>query len=168
MSSSTFPGKVDGSLARVKSALAAHELETTIKEFSASTRTSAEAAAAIGCTLAQIAKSLIFTGRETGRPILVMASGINRVDEQKLAAAVGEKVRKPDATWVRDTTGFAIGGVAPVGHLTPPLVLIDQDLMALDPLWAAAGQPNAVFRLTAKDLVRITDGRVIDLCLVSK
>lgn len=158
----------EGSLARVKAALAAHGLDDTIQEFSASTRTSAEAAAAIGCTVAQIAKSLIFMGRETGRPILVMASGINRVDEQKLAAAVGEKVRKPDATWVRDTTGFAIGGVAPVGHLTPLQVVIDQDLMALDPLWAAAGQPNAVFRLTAKDLVRITGGQVISLRLIAE
>ncbi len=153
----------EGSLARVKSALAVHGLETTITEFSASTRTSAEAAAAIGCTVAQIAKSLIFMGRETERPILVLASGINRVDEQKLAAAIGEKVRKPDAAWVRDKTGFAIGGVAPIGHLTPPLVVIDQDLMALDPLWAAAGQPNAVFCLTARDLVLITGGRVINL-----
>ncbi len=158
----------EGSLARVKSALSTYGMETTIKEFSASTRTSAEAAAAIGCTVAQIAKSLIFMGRETHRPILVLASGINRVDEQKLAAAVGEKVRKPDAAWVRDQTGFAIGGVAPLGHLTPPLVVIDQDLLALDPLWAAAGQPNAVFRLTAKDLVRITGGQVFDLRLISE
>lgn len=153
----------EGSLARVKSALTAYGLETSITEFSTSTRTSAEAAAAIGCTVAQIAKSLIFMGRETERPILVLASGINRVDEQKLAAAVGEKIRKPDASWVRDKTGFAIGGVAPIGHLTPPLVVIDQDLMALDPLWAAAGQPNAVFCLTAKDLVLITGGRIINL-----
>lgn len=161
MSSGASTG--EGSLARVQSALAAHGLETTIMEFSASTRTSAEAAAAIGCSVAQIAKSLIFMGRETDRPILVLASGINRVDEQKLAAAVGEKIRKPDAAWVRDKTGFAIGGVAPIGHLTPPLVVIDQDLMTRDPLWAAAGLPNAVFCITAKDLALITGGRIIDL-----
>jgi len=153
----------EGSLARVKSALAVHGLETTIKEFSASTRTSVEAAAAIGCTVAQIAKSLIFMGQDTERPILALVSGSNRVDEQKLATAVGEKVRKPDAAWVRNKTGFAIGGVAPIGHLTPPLVVIDQDLMALNPLWAAAGHPNAVFCLTAKDLVLITGGQVTDL-----
>ncbi|MEZ5648633.1 MAG: YbaK/EbsC family protein [Alphaproteobacteria bacterium] len=150
-------------MARVKAVLIAHGLEDTIVEFSASTRTSAEAAAAIGCTIAQIAKSLVFASEETDRPILVIASGANRVDQQKLATALGERVRKPDALWVRDKTGFAIGGVAPVGHITSPSIFIDEDLLNLDPIWAAAGQPNAVFRLTTKDLIRITNGQVLNL-----
>src|SRR5215470_9750475 len=104
------------SVDRVRSALAALGLPSEIKEFAASTRTSADAAAAIGCAVAQIAKSLVFRAKPSGRAILVMASGANRVDEKKLAAALGETIGKADADFVRSETGFAIGGVAPVGH----------------------------------------------------
>jgi Cys-tRNA(Pro) deacylase len=131
----------------------------TVLEFDASTRTAEDAARAIGCTVAQIAKSLVFRA-ESGRPVLVVASGVNRVDEKKVAAHLGERIARADADFVRETTGFAIGGVPPVGHKTAPVVLIDEALMALDDIWAAAGTPNAVFRLTPAELVALTGGTV--------
>jgi prolyl-tRNA editing enzyme YbaK/EbsC (Cys-tRNA(Pro) deacylase) len=146
---------------RVRQSLAAlgHALE--IKEFAATTRTSADAAAAIGCTVAQIAKSLIFRAVGSNRAVLVIASGINRVDEKRVAAALGDRIAKADATFVRDKTGFAIGGVAPVGHTEKPITLIDEDLLQHTEIWAAAGTPNAVFRLSPQALVAMTGGRVI-------
>jgi Cys-tRNA(Pro) deacylase len=130
-----------------------------VLEFDASTRTAADAAAAIGCEVAQIAKSLVFRGERSGRAVLIIASGVDRVDEKKAAAAVGEPIGRADADFVREATGFAIGGVPPVGHKTKPIVLIEESLMQLDEIWAAAGTPNAVFRLTPIDLVQLTDGR---------
>ena len=134
-----------------------------VVEFDASTRTAADAAAAIGCTVAEIAKSLVFRGTASDRPVLVVTSGTNRVDTAKVAAALGEPVGRADAEFVRARSGFAIGGVPPVGHLEAPRVLIDADLMAFTVLWAAAGTPNAVFRLTPADLVRLTGGEVADV-----
>jgi prolyl-tRNA editing enzyme YbaK/EbsC (Cys-tRNA(Pro) deacylase) len=131
----------------------------SVLEFDASTRTSAEAAAAIGCEVAQIAKSLLFKGA-SGGPVLVIASGSNRVDEKRVAALLGEKIFRADADFVREATGFAIGGVPPVGHLKPPVTLIDEDLFQFETIWAAAGTPNAVFKLTAAELVELTGGRV--------
>ena len=148
---------------KVQEALAARGFDFQIREFPASTRTSAEAAAAIGCTVAQIAKSLIFRAKRSDRPVLVMASGANRVDEKALAALVGEPIGRADADFVRRTTGFAIGGVPPVGHASPLITLIDRDLMDLTEIWAAAGTPNAVFRLTPPDLVAVTGGQVADI-----
>jgi prolyl-tRNA editing enzyme YbaK/EbsC (Cys-tRNA(Pro) deacylase) len=150
-----------GSVARVRAALAGFGLVTEIREFDASTRTSAEAAAAIGCDVAQIAKSLVFRARSANQPVLVIASGINRVDEKKLEAALGDKIGRADPDFVRAATGFAIGGVAPVGHSGPVRVFIDADLRQYAEIWAAAGAPNAVFRLTPAELERITDGTVI-------
>jgi prolyl-tRNA editing enzyme YbaK/EbsC (Cys-tRNA(Pro) deacylase) len=126
-----------------------------VLEFDAGTRTAEDAAAAIGCTAAEIAKSLVFRAA-SGRPVLVVASGAHRVDERKIAALIGEA----DADFVRETTGFAIGGVPPVGHGTAPMVLIDESLMTFPEVWAAAGTPNAVFRLTPADLVPLTGGTV--------
>jgi Cys-tRNA(Pro) deacylase len=146
---------------RVQDALRARGLEVEVIEFAETTRTSAEAAAAIGCEVAQIAKSLVFTAG--GAPVLVIASGVNRVDTRKLAEAAGGKAERADAEVVRGATGFAIGGVPPVGHATPLPVFIDRDLLALGRIYAAAGTPNAVFPLTPDDLVRITGGRVVDL-----
>jgi Cys-tRNA(Pro) deacylase len=134
-----------------------------VLEFDASTRTAADAAAAIGCTVAQIAKSLVFCAAQSDRAVLVVASGTNRVDEKKVAAAIGQPIARADADFVRDTTGFSIGGVPPVGHKTAPIVLIDQALLQLEEIWAAGGTPNAVFRLTPKDLVALTGGRVADI-----
>lgn len=133
-----------------------------VLEFTESTRTAEEAAAAIGCTVAQIGKSLIFRTTETSRPVLVVASGINRVDEKKVAQAIGEKITRADADFVRAKTGYAIGGVPPVGHLSPPIVLLDEDLLNFDSIWAAAGTPNAVFRLTPAQLLHLTRGKFAD------
>lgn len=151
------------SVERVRSALQAAGLTAEIKEFDASTRTSADAAAAIGCAVAQIAKSLVFKAKDSGKVVLVIASGVNRVDEKKIAALIGEKIGKADADFVRTETGFAIGGVAPVGHTGPVTLLIDADLGQFTEIWAAAGAPNAVFRLTPDDLARVTGGRVADV-----
>lgn len=130
-----------------------------VLEFDASTRTAEDAAAAIGCTVAQIAKSLVFKAK-SGRPVLVVASGVNRVDEKKVAARMGEPIARADADFVREATGFAIGGVPPVGHKSPPATLIDEGIMGFSEIWAAAGTPNAVFRLTPADLVALTRGTV--------
>ena len=133
-----------------------------VLEFEASTRTSEDAAAAIGCTVAEIAKSLIFRAAD-GRPVLVIASGTNRVDERKVRALLGQKIERADADFVRDATGYAIGGVPPVAHATAPIVLIDSDLERFPHVWAAAGTPNAVFRIAPADLIRLSDGRVADV-----
>jgi prolyl-tRNA editing enzyme YbaK/EbsC (Cys-tRNA(Pro) deacylase) len=146
---------------RVRQALIALGHAGEIREFSATTRTSADAAAAIGCSVGQIAKSLVFRAVGANRAVLVIASGVNRVDEKLLAAALGDRIAKADATFVRDKTGFAIGGVAPVGHSEKPIVFIDQDLLQYAVIWAAAGTPNSVFRLTPQELGAMTGGRVI-------
>ncbi|MDE2385740.1 MAG: YbaK/EbsC family protein [Alphaproteobacteria bacterium] len=135
----------------------------TVVEFDASTKTSAEAAAAIGCSVAQIAKSIVFKTVAGARPVLVVASGSNRVDEKKVSAALGEKVKSADAAYVKATTGFEIGGVAPVGHAAEPVVLLDQDLQQFKTIWAAGGAGNAVFELTWGDLVRLTGGKAADV-----
>jgi prolyl-tRNA editing enzyme YbaK/EbsC (Cys-tRNA(Pro) deacylase) len=149
---------------RVQDALAAAGFGGAVVELAASTRTSAEAAAAVGCTVAQIAKSIVFRAA-SGRAVLVIASGVNRIDERKVAAALGEKIGKADADFVRERTGFVIGGVPPFGHATPPHVLLDEDLFALAEIWAAAGTPNAVFRLTPAELVTLTGGQRADVRL---
>ncbi len=128
-----------------------------VLEFDASTRTADEAAAAIGCTVAEIAKSLVFRSA-SGRSVLVVASGVNRVDEKKVAALIGERIGRADADFVREATGFSIGGVPPVGHAIAPIVLIDETLMEFEAIWAAAGTPNAVFRLTPAELLALTGG----------
>jgi prolyl-tRNA editing enzyme YbaK/EbsC (Cys-tRNA(Pro) deacylase) len=132
-----------------------------VVELPATTRTAAEAAAAIGCTVAQIAKSLVFRGAGSGAPVLVIASGANRVDTTLVARALGEPLVKADADFVRAETGFVIGGVPPVGHDRPLRTFIDQDLRQFEVIWAAAGTPNAVFRLTPADLERMTGGEVL-------
>lgn len=148
---------------RVQDALAAKGLTLVVKQFPESTRSAVEAAAAIGCDVAQIAKSLIFRAVDSGRPVLVVASGANRVDEAKVSAVLGEQIGRADAAFVREKTGYSIGGVPPVGHETPPLVVIDADLLALGEIWAAAGTPNAVFRLTPENLVALTEGQVAEV-----
>jgi prolyl-tRNA editing enzyme YbaK/EbsC (Cys-tRNA(Pro) deacylase) len=133
-----------------------------VLEFEASTRTSEDAAAAVGCTVAEIAKSLIFKAAD-GRPVLVIASGTNRVDEKKVRALLGQKIERASPDFVREATGYVIGGVPPVGHASPSIVLIDSDLERFPEVWAAGGTPNAVFRITPADLIRVTEGRVADV-----
>jgi prolyl-tRNA editing enzyme YbaK/EbsC (Cys-tRNA(Pro) deacylase) len=149
------------SVERVRAALRAAGHPDTITEFPVGTRTAADAAAAVGCTVAQIAKSIVF--RAGNRAVVVIASGANRVDAAKVSKAIDEKVRRADADWVREATGFAIGGVSPIGHVSPPILLFDQDLLALDPIWAAAGSPAHVFRTDPTTLARITGARVADI-----
>jgi prolyl-tRNA editing enzyme YbaK/EbsC (Cys-tRNA(Pro) deacylase) len=145
---------------RVQDALKALGVACQVVELPASTRSAGEAAQAIGCRVEQIAKSLVFRGQSTNRPVLAIVSGANRVDEAGLGEVVAEPVAKADADYVRQRTGYAIGGVPPVGHAEPLLCVIDEDLLQYEEIWAAAGTPRAVFRLTPSDLRRITGGRV--------
>jgi prolyl-tRNA editing enzyme YbaK/EbsC (Cys-tRNA(Pro) deacylase) len=134
----------------------------SVLEFEQSTHSSAEAAAAIGCDVGQIAKSMVFRATD-GRPVLVVASGANRVDERKVAALLGQKIKRAEADFVLLHTGVAPGGVAPVGHPAPPITLLDRDLEVFETIWAAGGSPNAVFALTPADLVRLTGADFADI-----
>ncbi len=154
---------LSSSAQRVQSALNEHNLELRVVELPGSTRTSQEAADTIGCEVSQIAKSIIFRGKESETPILVIASGENRVSERKLKSVVGEKVEKPDAEFVLEETGYVIGGIPPVGHKNDIATYIDEDLMDHKVIWAAAGTPNAVFSLTPQELLEITNGEIIDV-----
>lgn len=148
---------------KVQDALSQFGLELQVVELAASTRTSQEAADAVGCSVGQIVKSLLFRGRATHTPIFIVASGSNRVNEKTIKNLVGEAIEKPDADYVRQRTGFVIGGVPPVGHAEKLRTFIDEDLYQYDEIWAAAGTPNAVFRLTPSDLQTITNGEVISV-----
>jgi prolyl-tRNA editing enzyme YbaK/EbsC (Cys-tRNA(Pro) deacylase) len=149
---------------RVAAELRRRGFELEVVELPKSARTAAEAAAAVGCEVAAIAKSLVFRAAG-GRPVLVIASGANRVDEARVGELLGEAVGRADPDFVRASTGFAIGGVPPVGHTVQPVVFIDEDLLALDVLWAAAGTPRSVFQLSPAQLVELTGGRVAVLKL---
>ncbi len=155
--------KPQGSLERVRQALADAGLESEIVELPESTRTAADAARAVDCQVAQIVKSLVFRGQESGRAYLVLTSGANRVDTAKLQAELGEAVKMADAEFVRQRTGFSIGGVAPVGHRQPVPTLIDRDLTQHDEIWAAAGTPNAVFRLSPAQLQQLVGDRLAEV-----
>lgn len=134
-----------------------------VLEFAESTRTAQEAADRVGCRLGQIVKSLIFKGLESGKPVLVLTSGSNRVDEKRIGLYAGEPIGRADADFVRTITGFAIGGVPPVGHLQKMETYLDEDLLQYATIWAAAGTPNAVFELTPGDLQKMTDGKVVQV-----
>ena len=148
---------------KVQDALTAQGYSYQVKELPQTTRSAAEAAQAIGCTVAQIAKSLIFKTRQSQRPVLVIASGVNRVNEKKFAALIGEPVDKPDADFVRQHTGFAIGGVPPIAHAEKLDTYIDEDLLQYTTIWAAAGTPFAVFQLSPADLVEMAGGKVVSI-----
>ncbi|WP_052889143.1 YbaK/EbsC family protein [Thermogemmatispora carboxidivorans] len=148
---------------RVQEVLTAGGFRCEVIELPTSTRTASEAARAVGCALGQIVKSLVFRGRESGRPILVEASGANRVDEGRLGEFVGEPIERADADFVKERTGFAIGGVPPVGHKEPLETFIDEDLLRYERIWAAAGTPSALFALTPAELQAMTGGRVVTI-----
>ena len=154
---------LSASAQRFQDALKGLGFSLQVVELPDSTRTAVEAAQAVGCQVGQIVKSLVFKAKRSERPILVIASGTNRVNERAIEALIGEPLGKADADFVRQRTGFVIGGVPPVGHTEPLLTFVDQDLLAFDEIWAAAGTPNAVFRLTPHDLVRMTGGEVIKI-----
>jgi prolyl-tRNA editing enzyme YbaK/EbsC (Cys-tRNA(Pro) deacylase) len=130
-------------------------------EFTESTRTAQEAADRVGCQLGQIVKSMIFKGQATNKAILVFTSGANRVDEKKVSQYAGEVITRADPDFVRIITGFAIGGVPPVGHAQPMETYIDKDLLLYSNVWAAAGTPNAVFELPSSDLVKIAHAKIV-------
>jgi prolyl-tRNA editing enzyme YbaK/EbsC (Cys-tRNA(Pro) deacylase) len=134
-----------------------------VMELQQKTRSAAEAAQALGCALEQIAKSIVFQGNYTKKPILVIASGVNRVDESKLVSLVSEFVQKANPEFVRQHTGFPIGGVPPIHYINKIETLIDEDLLRYAEIWAAAGTPYAVFKLTPSDLVKMTYGRVVSI-----
>jgi prolyl-tRNA editing enzyme YbaK/EbsC (Cys-tRNA(Pro) deacylase) len=149
------------SVERVRAALREAGHADTIAMFPDGTRTAQDAATAVGCDVAQIAKSIVLRAGE--QVVLVIASGVNRVDVAKVSAALGQAVTPADGRWVRDNTGFAIGGVAPIGHLCAPRIFIDADLMKLDEVWAAAGTPRHVLRTTPAELARMTGGEIADV-----
>jgi prolyl-tRNA editing enzyme YbaK/EbsC (Cys-tRNA(Pro) deacylase) len=146
---------------RVQAAAGAAGLPIEIREMPQSTRTAEEAAAACGTSVAQIVKSLIFRKAESGEPVLLLVSGRNRVDQTAVAAEIGEKLERMDADAVRELTGFAIGGVAPLGSLAPLATFMDADLLEFETVWAAAGAPYAVFSASPRALAAATGARII-------
>jgi Cys-tRNA(Pro) deacylase len=154
---------LSASAKRVQDALTSFGVDCRVKELADSTRTAVDAANAVGCDVGQIVKSLVFRGKSSGDAVFVVASGANRVNEKALAAIIGEKIEKADPDFVRDKTGFAIGGVSPVGHPGPLHTYVDEDLMQYDELWAAAGTPHALFSLTPAQLCHITSGQVVSI-----
>jgi prolyl-tRNA editing enzyme YbaK/EbsC (Cys-tRNA(Pro) deacylase) len=150
-------------VARVRAALAAAGLKAQIVVLPGAARTARDAAAFLGCDVASIANSLVFRAAASDAALLVMSSGARRVDPGRLAALAGEPVEKADAEFVRRRTGFAIGGVAPVGHAGPVRVFVERSLAARSELWAAAGHPHTVFRVSYPELLRITAGAEADL-----
>lgn len=151
------------SVKKVQQTLKSLGFSDEIVVFPDSTRTAIEAAQAVGCSLGQIVKSLVFRGAQSHKPVLALVSGANRVNEKRLGSLIGEAIEKADADFVRQHTGFAVGGVPPVGHVAPLATFIDRDLLQYDEIWAAAGSPHTVFRLTPDDLQRMTDGEVVAL-----
>jgi prolyl-tRNA editing enzyme YbaK/EbsC (Cys-tRNA(Pro) deacylase) len=148
---------------RVAAAARAAGLPIEVRLMPASTRTAEEAAAACRCGVAQIVKSLIFKGQSSGRPYLLLVSGKNRVNEKAVAGRVGEDIVRPDADFVRAATGFAIGGIPPLGHATPLIPWLDEDLLQFGTVWAAAGTPSAVFSVDPAALARATEATVISV-----
>ena len=151
------------SVRRVRDALLALELPADIHRLTDSTRTAPEAAAAVGCELGAIVKSLVFRGADTHTPVLALVSGDNRADEAKLEASIGECVERPDAAYVREVTGYAIGGIPPVGHPHPVRTVMDEDLLRFETVWAAAGHPHAVFPIAPAELATAADALVLPL-----
>lgn len=150
------------SVARVRAALDAAGVAVEILEMSDSTRTAEDAARAAGCAVDQIAKSIIFRGEESGHVVLFLTAGGNRVDPARATAVAGQPLGKADAALIREETGFAIGGVAPVGHLKPVTAFFDPRLLEFERVWAAAGTPRHVFAIAPGVLVELTGARVAD------
>ncbi len=146
---------------RVADAAEGAGLDIEIVTMNKSTRTAEEAAAACGCEVGQIVKSLIFAGGTGENAILILVSGANRVDEAKVASVIGEPLERPNAAYVREVTGFAIGGVPPLGHATTLNVLIDRDLLSHRTVWAAAGTPDSVFAVDPQKLAEATGARIV-------
>jgi Cys-tRNA(Pro) deacylase len=155
--------ELKSSAQKVQDALQSLGLTCEVVQMQAATRTVEDAAQAVGCEVGQIVKSLLFKSQQSHQPILVVASGANRVNEKVLAQQISESVKMANAEFVREMTGFAIGGVPPIGHRHPLMIFIDEDLLQYEEIWAAAGTPHAVFKLTPDELQRITNGTVISI-----
>ena len=155
--------RLSPSAKKAQDALHALGFDLTVIEHAESTRTAQEAAERVGVMLGQIVKSLIFRGKTTGKPILVLTSGANRVDEKRIKDYAGEKIERADADFVREMTGYAIGGVPPIAHVKQIETYLDEDLLQYDVIWAAAGTPKAVFELTPDELQKMTAGKVVQV-----
>ncbi|MEN3110969.1 YbaK/EbsC family protein [Uliginosibacterium paludis] len=151
MKTTTHPDAI-----RIQRLLDAAGISATVVEFEQSTHSSAEAAAAVGCAVEEIAKTVVFRGRQSGAAAVVIASGANRICEKKLAALLGEKPGRADADFVLQATGYVVGGVAPLGHPAPLRLFLDADLQRFPRIWSAAGTPNAVFPLSPAQLAQLT------------
>jgi prolyl-tRNA editing enzyme YbaK/EbsC (Cys-tRNA(Pro) deacylase) len=163
MTAPTLPDNLPPSPRRVYDAARALGLDIAVHLMDQSTRTAEEAAAACGCKVAQIVKSLVFRGQRSGKSFLFLVAGDNRLDDTLAAALIGETLERPDGRFVRETTGFAIGGIPPFGHASPLQTIMDEDLLAHDLVWAAAGAPNAVFPIAPDELRAATNARVARL-----
>lgn len=152
---------LSASAQKIQDLLTEQGYNLTVIEHAESTRTAQEAADRAGCALGQIAKSLIFRGKDSGKPILVLTSGANRVNEKRIAEYAGEHIIRADADFVRAVTGFAIGGVPPLGHAQKMETYLDEDLLQYATIWAAAGTPNAIFELTPAELQNMTGGKSV-------
>jgi prolyl-tRNA editing enzyme YbaK/EbsC (Cys-tRNA(Pro) deacylase) len=153
--------ELSASARNVQEALERLGVNSQVTDMGKTTRSAQDAASAVGCNVGQIAKSLVFKGAVSHQAVLVITSGANRVNENSLAEVLSEAIQKADADFVRRKTGYAIGGVPPVGLREPLTVIIDEDLFQYAEIWAAAGTPQAVFKLTPQELQRITGGRVL-------
>ncbi len=152
---------LSASAQRVQNALDKLGVQVKVVELPASTRTAEEAAAAVNCQVGQIVKSLIFRAKTSGQAVLVLASGPNRVDVARVGQALGEPIERADADFVREQTGFAIGGIPPVGHNQALVTFMDEDLLQYQLVWAAAGTPHAVFPIHPQTLAQISSARVL-------
>ena len=155
--------KLKSSAQKVQEALREHGLACEVVQMEDTTRSAQDAARAVGCEVGQIVKSLVFKGKQSQQPVLVVTSGANRVNEKAIGKELAEPIKMADPEFVRQVTGFAIGGVPPVGHRHALKIFIDEDLLQYEEIWAAAGTPQAVFRLTPGDLKTITNGKVVSV-----
>jgi prolyl-tRNA editing enzyme YbaK/EbsC (Cys-tRNA(Pro) deacylase) len=153
--------KLEPAAQRVQDALRAKGLDCTVRHMDRTTRTAEQAAVTCGCAVGQIVKSLVFRGAQSGKPYLLLVSGANRVDEKRVAAHIGESLERPDAPYVREATGFSIGGIPPLGHATPLATFMDEALLAYDVVWAAAGTPDAVFPVAPAMLAEVTAATIL-------
>jgi len=159
-----MPEQLPKSAQRVAERAAAAGLDVKVVAMPASTRTAEEAAAACGCSVGQIVKSLVFRGKTTGKPVLILVSGDNRVDIKRVAGDIGEAIERADADWVRAETGFAIGGIPPLGHDRPLATYMDRALTRYETVWAAAGTPNCVMALDPARLAAATGASIVAVC----
>lgn len=155
--------RLKNNIQRVQNELQRLGFSYQVIELPKTTHTALDAAKALSCQIGQIAKSIIFKTKSTNQPILVIASGLNQIDEEKIAKHISESVEKAEANFILEKTGFIIGGVPPLGHLKKIKTFIDEDLFQYEEIWAAAGAPNAVFKFKPQDLIKMTDGQIISV-----